>query len=46
MMEKQGQNKKKSAPILIQMEIFAGVLFVASLISALFPKNFPVPTLD
>lgn len=44
MMEKQGQNKKKSAPILIQMGIFAGVLFVASLISALFPKNFPVPT--
>jgi len=32
------------APILQQMGIFAGVLFVSSLISPLFPKSFPVPT--
>lgn len=43
-MDKQSKREQKSAPILIQMGIFAGVLFVASLISPLFPKNFPVPT--
>ncbi|WP_137596683.1 CidA/LrgA family protein [Paucilactobacillus kaifaensis] len=43
-MDKQKKSEQKSAPILIQMGIFAGVLFVASLISPLFPKNFPVPT--
>lgn len=32
------------APILQQMGIFAGVLFVSSLISPLFPASFPVPT--
>ncbi len=35
--------EKKDAPILIQMGIFAGVLFVSSLISPLFPASFPVP---
>lgn len=34
----------KDAPILIQMGIFAAILFVSGLISPLFPKNFPVPT--
>lgn len=34
----------KAAPILIQMGIFAAVLFVSSLISPLFPATFPVPT--
>ncbi|BAP86686.1 effector of murein hydrolase LrgA [Paucilactobacillus hokkaidonensis JCM 18461] len=43
-MDKQKNNEKKSAPILIQMGIFACVLFVSSLISPLFPANFPVPT--
>lgn len=43
-MDKQKKSEPKSAPILIQMGIFAGVLFVASLISPLFPNNFPVPT--
>ncbi|CAJ1226583.1 murein hydrolase transporter LrgA [Levilactobacillus zymae] len=32
------------SPILIQMGIFAAVLFVSSLISPLFPASFPVPT--
>lgn len=32
------------APILQQMAIFAGILFVSSLISPLFPEKFPVPT--
>ncbi|GHP13546.1 murein hydrolase transporter LrgA [Lentilactobacillus fungorum] len=36
--------KAKGAPVLIQMGIFAGVLFVSSLISPLFPPTFPVPT--
>ncbi|MCY9807178.1 CidA/LrgA family protein [Lentilactobacillus senioris] len=34
----------KEAPILVQMGIFAAVLFVSSLISPLFPASFPVPT--
>lgn len=37
------QDEKKDAPILVQMGIFAGVLFVSSLISPLFPPTFPVP---
>lgn len=36
--------KTKNAPILVQVGIFAGILFVSSLISALFPPSFPVPT--
>lgn len=32
------------APILYQIAIFTGVLFVSSLISPLFPDSFPVPT--
>ncbi|XOQ61976.1 MAG: hypothetical protein ACFWTW_07385 [Lentilactobacillus parabuchneri] len=38
------QAETKDAPILVQMGIFAGVLFVSSLISPLFPPTFPVPT--
>lgn len=45
--EKQTSTKpeeKKAAPILVQMGIFAAVLFVSQLISALFPSSFVVPT--
>lgn len=38
------KKETKSAPILVQLGIFATILFVASLLSSLFPKNFPVPT--
>lgn len=44
---KDAEEKKpetKEAPILVQIGIFAAVLFVSSLISPLFPKSFPVPT--
>lgn len=34
----------KPAPILVQMSIFAAILFVAQIISDLMPKYFPVPT--
>lgn len=33
-----------SAPILIQMLIYAAVLFVSQFISNLMPKSFPLPT--
>ena len=36
--------EKQASPILIQMGIFAAILFVSSLISPLFPATFPVPT--
>ncbi len=36
--------EKKAAPILVQMGIFAAILFVSSLISSLFPASFVVPT--
>ena len=42
-MEKK-QPEKKAAPILVQMGIFAAILFVSALISSLFPKSFVVPT--
>lgn len=35
---------EKPAPILVQMSIFAVILFVSSLISPLFPASLPVPT--
>lgn len=35
---------EKPTPILIQMGIFAAILFVSSLIAPLFPASFPVPT--
>ncbi|GKQ42339.1 murein hydrolase transporter LrgA [Companilactobacillus sp. RD055328] len=40
-------NKEKqtqSAPVLIQAGIYATVLFVSSIISALIPESFPAPT--
>lgn len=37
------QKKPKPAPIIIQMAIYGAILFVAGLISALFPKSFVVP---
>jgi len=36
--------EEPASPILIQMGIFAAILFVSSLISPLFPASFPVPT--
>lgn len=44
--EKQAPAKeeKKAAPILVQMGIFAAILFVSQLISDLFPASFVVPT--
>lgn len=41
--DQKGQTEKKAAPILVQMAIFAAILFVSGLISALFPKSFVVP---
>ena len=38
------EEKKKEAPILVQMGIFAAILFASQLISNLFPKSFVVPT--
>lgn len=35
---------KKETPILIQMGIFMAILFVAQLLSQLFPPSFAVPT--
>lgn len=34
---------KKNAPILVQFAIFAGILFVSTLLSSFFPKAFSVP---
>ncbi|WP_260340175.1 CidA/LrgA family protein [Levilactobacillus parabrevis] len=36
--------EEQPTPILGQMSIFAAILFVASLISPLFPASLPVPT--
>lgn len=41
---KKPASKPTPAPILVQMGIFAAILFVSSLISPLFPASFPVPT--
>ncbi|UQS82119.1 CidA/LrgA family protein [Bombilactobacillus folatiphilus] len=38
------EEKAKSAPLLVQMLIYAAVLFVSQFISDLMPKSFPVPT--
>lgn len=40
---KKDQEKKKT-PILVQMAIFAAILFVSQIISQLFPANIVVPT--
>ncbi|WP_076461517.1 CidA/LrgA family protein [Limosilactobacillus caccae] len=42
--EQPKEQQKKAAPILVQMGIFAAILFVSQLISDLFPKSFVVPT--
>ena len=42
-MKKEKANKA-AAPILVQMGIFAAILFISQLISDLFPKSFVVPT--
>lgn len=38
------EKKVKSAPILVQMFIYAAILFVSQMISDLMPQSFPVPT--
>jgi holin-like protein len=38
------KDEKKETPILIQMGIFMAILFVAQLLSQVFPPNFAVPT--
>lgn len=43
-MKKKESQKQKSAPILVQMLIYATILFVSQIISDLMPKSFPVPT--
>ncbi|WP_302118035.1 CidA/LrgA family protein [uncultured Limosilactobacillus sp.] len=40
----QKNKKEKKAPILVQMGIFAGVLWVSSVISGILPSSFIVPT--
>ena len=35
--------EEQDSPILIQMGIFAAILFVSSLLSPMFPASFPVP---
>ncbi|KRL05879.1 CidA/LrgA family protein [Liquorilactobacillus oeni] len=45
-MNENKQNKKsaaKKAPLLVQMGIYASLLFISNLASGLFPKSFPVP---
>lgn len=42
-MENKPKSKKSETSIIVQMGIFAVILFISYLISALFPKNFPVP---
>ncbi|ANZ58469.1 murein hydrolase regulator LrgA [Fructilactobacillus lindneri] len=42
-MENKSKPKKSETSIIVQMGIFAVILFVSYLISSLFPKNFPVP---
>ena len=43
-MKKGKAEKTKSAPILVQMFIYATILFASQIISDLMPKSFPVPT--
>ncbi len=37
------EKSPKSAPFLVQFGIYAAILFVANILSSLFPPNFPVP---
>ncbi len=43
-MQKKETQKEKSAPLLVQMFIYAAILFVSQILSDLIPKSFPVPT--
>lgn len=43
-MKKKNMKTPKSAPLLVQMFIYAAILFVSQVISELMPKSFPVPT--
>lgn len=36
--------KNNAAPFLVQVAIYATILFISSIISSFFPKSFPVPT--
>ena len=38
------EGEKKAANIIVQMGIFAVVLFVSQIISSMFPKSLVVPT--
>ncbi|WP_019793577.1 CidA/LrgA family protein [Streptococcus sobrinus] len=44
MKDNQETTEKKSAPIFIQMSIYAGILLVSQLISDLLPKSLPIPS--
>lgn len=35
---------KKNAPIMVQMLIYAVILFISQILSNLLPKSFPIPT--
>ncbi|QGV04224.1 CidA/LrgA family protein [Lactobacillus acetotolerans] len=40
-----GKNKShKSAPVLVQLGIYAGILWISSIISSFFSRDFAVPT--
>ena len=40
-----GKDKShKSAPVLVQLGIYAGILWISSIISSFFPRDFVVPT--
>lgn len=40
-----GKDKShKSAPVLVQLGIYAGILWISSIISSFFPRDFAVPT--
>lgn len=38
------EKKTQSAPMVVQMLIYAVILFVSYLLSSLLPKSFPIPT--
>lgn len=40
-----GKDKShKSAPVLVQLGVYAGILWISSIISSFFPRDFAVPT--
>lgn len=38
------QDQKDSAPIIVQMGIYAVILFISYLLASLLPQSFPIPT--